>query len=185
MRIPIIPSTRFGRAVYATAVALCFLGALAHAWGDHRLVKAFADHGAVADVLPFDSYVQHSSSTRFTHTKYNEWKRAEMRFRTEDGRLLTISHGIDDEEIATLRAGGTLHMQYLPEDPLGTAHLQGHPKKPWQSVVLAAALALYFWLLVTPEKTALQRRPGPAGHRRGRSSSCRRDGKQRADRRLR
>ena len=154
MRIPIIPSSRFGRAVYATAVALCFLGALAHAWGEHKLVKAFADHGAVADVLPFDSYVQHSSSTRFSDTKYNEWKSAEMRFRTEDGRLLTISHGIGDEDIATLKAGGTLHMQYLPEDPQGTAHLEGHAKKPWQSVVLAAVLALYFWLLVTPERQA-------------------------------
>lgn len=154
MRIPIIPSSRFGRAVYATAVALGIAGALAHAWGERKLEKAFADHGAVADVLPFDSYVQHASTTRFSDTKYNEWKSAQMRFRTEDGQVLTISHGIGDEEIATLQAGGTLHMQYLPEDPLRTAHLEGYANKPWQSMVLAAVLALYFWLLVTPERKA-------------------------------
>jgi hypothetical protein len=182
MRIPIIPSSRFGRAVYATAVALCLLGALARAWGDHKLVQAFADHGAVADVLPFDSYVQHASSTRFSDTKYNEWKSAEMRFRTQDGRLLTISHGIGDEEIATLKAGGTLHMQYLPEDPQGSAHLEGHAKKPWQSVVLAAVLALYFWLLVTPETTVLQRRPVPPAADGGDRRSSRRDGGQGTDR---
>ena len=154
MRIPIIPSSRFGRMVYATAAVLGVIGALGHAWGERNQEKAFADHGAVADVLPIDGYVQHTQTSRFDKTPYNEWKSAQMRFRTEDGQLVSISHGLGDAELATLKAGGTLRMQYLPEDPQRSARLEGYGKKPWQSLVLAFALAFYVWLLVTPEKTA-------------------------------
>jgi hypothetical protein len=154
MRIPIIPSSRSGRMIYATAAVLCCVAALGHAWGERKQEQAFADHGAVADVLPIDSYVQHTQTGRFDKTPYNEWKSAQMRFRTADGQLLAISHGIGDAELATLQAGGTLRMEYLPEDPLHSARLEGNGKRPWQSLVLAAALAFYVWLLVTPEKQA-------------------------------
>lgn len=143
MRIPIFPASRTGRILYMVMAIFGLLGCLAKAWGDYKTEKAFADHGAVADVLPVDRYLQHYFASRNSDVKTKSWRSADLSYRTPDGTTWTITHGLDDAEIATLQSGGTLHMQYLPEQPQFSARLEGHPRKPWEDLVVAALLALY------------------------------------------
>lgn len=143
MRIPIFPASRTGRILYMTLAILGVLGCLAAASEHYDNEKAFADHGAIADVLPVDGYMQHYFASRNSDVKMKSWKSADLSFRTPDGMTWTVTGRLDDAEVATLKSGGTLHMQYLPEHPQFSARLEGHPQKPWQDLAFAALLAIY------------------------------------------
>ena len=153
MRIPIFPASRTGRILYMALAILGVLGCLATASADYRTEKAFADHGAVADVLPVDGYLQHYFASRNSDVKVKSWKSADLSFRTPDGATWTVTHGLDDDEVETLRSGGTLHMQYLPEHPQFSARLEGHPRKPWENLLFAGLLALYAMALKPPARS--------------------------------
>jgi hypothetical protein len=153
MRIPIFPASRTGRVLCMALAILGVLGCLAKAKDDYRTEKDFADHGAVADVLPVDGYLQHYFSSRNSDVKVKSWQSADLSFRTPDGATWTVTRGLDDDEIETLKGGGALHMQYLPEHPQFSARLEGHPRKPWENLLFAGLLALYALALKPPAQS--------------------------------
>lgn len=146
-RITLFPSSRFGRLAYMVAAILVAFAFLSDAWRESRTEKAFRDHGALADVLPVDHYIQHSSRSSTTNQTRDTYKTADLSFRTTEGQRFTRSVQLEESEFDTLKSGGTLHMQYLPEDPQGSSRLEGHPKQAWIGYLLAALFGFYAFAL--------------------------------------
>jgi hypothetical protein len=147
LRITLFPSSRLGRLIYMVGAILVAFAFLGEAWRDTRTEKAFAQHGAVADVLPVDHYIQHSSRSSTTNVTRETYKSADLSFRTPDDRRYTRTMQLEESEFQTLKDGGTLHMQYLPEDPQGSARLEGRRQESWIGWVLATLFGLYAFAL--------------------------------------
>ncbi len=146
-RITLFPASRFGRLVYMVGAILIMFGFLAEGWKDTKTEKAFADHGVTADVLPVDHYTQHNERSTRTNETRETYKSAELGFLTSDSRRHSRTFKLEDSEFATLKNDGTLHMQYLPEDPDGSARLEGHTSQAWIAYLLAAFFGFYAFAL--------------------------------------
>ena len=146
-RITLFPATRLGRFIYMVGAIILMVAFLADGWKDSRKEKAFADHGVTTDVLPVDHYTQHGSRSTTTNESHDTYKSADLSFRTADGQRYTRTQRLEESEFETLKNDGTLHMQYLPEDPQGSARLEGHPTQAWIAYLLAALFGFYAFAL--------------------------------------
>jgi len=144
----LFPDSRAGR-LFCMGFAIVFAGLLIR---DSRhsaeTEKAFADHGRIADVLPIDHYTQHSKRKSGSNESHDTYKSAELTFVTAEGQHITRTHDLEESEFQTLKNGGTLHIQYLPEDAWGSSRLEGHPKTTWIGYVLGGLLVLYALVLL-------------------------------------
>jgi len=146
--INLFPESRAARLLYM-GCAIVFAGLLIRdSRHSEQTEKAFADHGRMADVLPIDHYTQHSERRSGTGQSRDTYKSADLSFVTAEGQRITKTHQLDESEFQVLKNGGTLHMQYLPEDAWASSRLEGHPKTTWIGYVLGGLLVLYALVLL-------------------------------------
>jgi hypothetical protein len=146
MYIPLFPKTRALRFLYMAFVLLFMGGLLGEAWRIFAAERSFSSHAAVADVFLFNGYRETTAVTGDNGQR----KDVGLGFHTAEGDTVTVSQDLGDEEVATLKSGGTLQMQYLPEHPQASGRLVGHSKPAWPDLILAGVLAVYA-LALKPE----------------------------------
>ena len=144
MYISLFPSSRALRLVYMMAALCMTLALLGEAWSIYRSEKAFVAGAVVADVILINGRRETDAVTSDGSTQR---KNAQLAYHAPDGETVTVSQDLGDAEIATLKAGGTLHVQYLPAQPQASARLEGHSKATWQLLAWASFLAIYAFAL--------------------------------------
>jgi len=143
MYFSLFPKSRVLRLLYMAAALLAVGGLVGEAWGIFRAERAFANHASVADVFLFNGYRETGSVTGDN----GQHKSVKLGFHTSEGDTVTVSQDLGDDEVATLKAGGTLHVQYLPEHPQASGRLDGHSKPAWPGMIWAGVLGVYALLL--------------------------------------
>ena len=91
----------------AVIVGLVFIGA---GLSESRHISRLKRFGIQAQVIPPDSYVDHSRNGTHTYT-------AEISFKTTSGQLVALKHSMPEAALDSMKANRPVIVFYDPKDP--------------------------------------------------------------------
>lgn len=111
--------------------------------------QRFARSALSAPAEPIAGYTERTTTTKQVGIKIGESKlqTAWIFFTTQDRRRVRVHMGLPEDVLADFRAGKTVTVEYLPDDP-SLARFKGHTSSPWSMALGGAAVlaaTVLFW----------------------------------------
>lgn len=146
----------FGWSPRGICLVVCVGGLVVGAagWSKARDDRAFELYGRKATAQPIDRVeeVTHKRNGQVTGVDYN----ADFTFTTEAGQTVTATHvGVNQTQLASLRAGARLDLEYLPKTPTKVRFPGWTPQSPgeiWGGFLAFLLAGAGFWMLGRPTR---------------------------------
>ncbi|MBD9394549.1 DUF3592 domain-containing protein [Acidovorax sp. ACV01] len=128
-----------GKTLYKLLGAIVGLFLIISGFNERSALSSVQKHGKRAIVDSISQYTEFRKGGSSTYT-------AEFRFKTEDGRQITMKHSFPEEVLAGFKASKPVEVVYLPSDP--NTFVFAHQKASWTLVSIGTAIFLAALLLV-------------------------------------